>query len=41
MVYLDEVTTWLALEYGYEQQHQTGPLTLAPALSDSPLGFLS
>lgn len=39
--YLDETASWNAAEGGYEHQQQTRPLTLAPALSDSPVGFLS
>lgn len=39
--YLDEVQTWTAVEGGYQHQQQTRPLTLAPALSDSPIGLLS
>jgi pimeloyl-ACP methyl ester carboxylesterase len=39
--YLDEVQTWTAAEGGYQHQQQTRPLTLAPALSDSPVGLLS
>jgi pimeloyl-ACP methyl ester carboxylesterase len=39
--YLDEVQAWTAAEGGYQHQHQTRPLTLAPALSDSPVGLLS
>jgi hypothetical protein len=41
VAYLDEVAAWFALEGGYEHQQQTRPLTLAPALSDSPVGLLS
>ena len=40
-VYLDEVAAWTDDEGAYEHQHQTRPLTLAPALSDSPVGLLS
>lgn len=40
-VYLDEVASWSAAEGGYQHQQQTRPLTLAPALSDSPVGLLS
>lgn len=40
-VYLDEVAAWNAWEGGYQHQQQTRPLTLAPALADSPVGFLS
>lgn len=39
--YLDEVAAWNASEGGYQHQQQTRPLTLAPALADSPVGFLS
>lgn len=39
--YLDEVARWTAEEGAYEHQQQTRPLTLAPALSDSPVGLLS
>lgn len=39
--YLDEVRTWTATEGAYQHQQQTRPLTLAPALSDSPIGLLS
>lgn len=39
--YLDEVAAWSASEGGYQHQQQTRPLTLAPALSDSPVGLLS
>ncbi|MFF1572547.1 epoxide hydrolase family protein [Leifsonia sp. NPDC058292] len=39
--YLDEVQAWTAAEGGYQHQQQTRPLTLAPALSDSPVGLLS
>lgn len=39
--YLHEVDTWFALEGAYEHQQQTRPLTLAPALADSPVGLLS
>lgn len=38
--YLDEIAAWSAAEGGYQHQQQTRPLTLAPALSDSPVGFL-
>lgn len=33
--------TWFANEGAYEHQQQTRPLTLAPALADSPVGLLS
>lgn len=39
--YLDEVAAWNASEGAYQHQQQTRPLTLAPALADSPVGFLS
>lgn len=39
--YLDDVRTWTAVEGGYEHQQRTRPLTLAAALSDSPIGLLS
>jgi pimeloyl-ACP methyl ester carboxylesterase len=39
--YLDEVASWSATEGAYEHQQRTRPLTLAPALSDSPVGLLS
>jgi pimeloyl-ACP methyl ester carboxylesterase len=39
--YQDEVRAWEAAEGGYEHQQQTRPLTLAPALQDSPMGLLS
>lgn len=39
--YLDEAQNWTATEGGYQHQQQTRPLTLAPALSDSPIGLLS
>jgi pimeloyl-ACP methyl ester carboxylesterase len=39
--YLDEVALWSATEGAYEHQQQTRPLTLAPALADSPVGLLS
>lgn len=39
--YLDEIQDWSAAEGGYQHQQQTRPLTLAPALSDSPVGLLS
>lgn len=40
-IYLDEVASWSTSEGGYQHQQQTRPLTLAPALSDSPVGLLS
>lgn len=39
--YLDEVTAWLAAEGGYQHEQQTRPLSLAPALADSPAGLLA
>jgi pimeloyl-ACP methyl ester carboxylesterase len=39
--YLDEVAAWWAAEGAYEHQQRTRPLTLAPALADSPVGLLS
>lgn len=39
--YLDEIASWSAAEGGYQHQQQTRPLTLAPALADSPIGLLS
>jgi pimeloyl-ACP methyl ester carboxylesterase len=39
--YLDEVQAWTQAEGAYQHQQQTRPLTLAPALSDSPVGLLS
>lgn len=39
--YLDSVQKWVAEEGAYQHQQQTRPLTLAPALSDSPAGLLA
>lgn len=39
--YLDQVAAWNADEGGYQHQQATRPLTLAYALSDSPVGLLS
>ena len=39
--YLDQVRTWTEAEGGYQHQQQTRPLTLAPALADSPVGLLA
>lgn len=39
--HLDRVESWVATEGAYQHQQQTRPLTLAPALSDSPAGLLS
>jgi len=40
-VYADQLTTWNEMEGSYQHQQQRRPLTLAPALSDSPVGMLS
>jgi pimeloyl-ACP methyl ester carboxylesterase len=40
-VYIDAVDEWRATEGGYQHEQQTRPLTLAPALNDSPVGLLS
>ncbi|MEO8907462.1 MAG: epoxide hydrolase family protein [Microbacteriaceae bacterium] len=39
--YLSAVQGWVAVEGGYQHQQQTRPLSLAPALSDSPTGLLA
>lgn len=39
--HLARVNAWTATEGAYQHQQQTRPLTLAPALSDSPTGLLS
>lgn len=39
--YLDHVTAWTVAEGGYQHEQQTRPLSLAPALSDSPVGLLA
>ncbi|MFT2690188.1 epoxide hydrolase family protein [Clavibacter zhangzhiyongii] len=39
--HVEEMRTWEADEGAYEHQHRTRPLTLAPALQDSPVGLLS
>lgn len=39
--YLDAGQAWAVSEGAYEHQQQTRPLTLAPALGDSPTGLLS
>ena len=39
--YLDAVQSWVAVEGGYQHEQQTRPLSLAPALSDSPTGLLA
>jgi pimeloyl-ACP methyl ester carboxylesterase len=39
--YMDAVDSWAALEGGYQHEQQTRPLSLAPALSDSPAGLLA
>lgn len=39
--YLDELQSWVAAEVGCQHEQQTRPLSLAPALSDSPAGLLA
>ena len=39
--YLDAVKLWIDREGAYQHQQQTRPLSLAPALSDSPTGLLA
>jgi pimeloyl-ACP methyl ester carboxylesterase len=39
--HLARVHDWVAREGAYQHQQQTRPLTLAPALSDSPAGLLA
>jgi pimeloyl-ACP methyl ester carboxylesterase len=39
--HLTQVNAWIAAEGAYQHQQQTRPLTLAPALSDSPAGLLA
>jgi pimeloyl-ACP methyl ester carboxylesterase len=39
--YRAEVAAWSAVEGGYQHEQQTRPLSLAPALSDSPAGLLA
>ncbi|KJL30646.1 epoxide hydrolase family protein [Microbacterium oxydans] len=39
--HLSRVQAWLSAEGAYQHQQQTRPLTLAPAVSDSPAGLLS
>lgn len=39
--HLERSRAWDAAEGGYQHQQQTRPLTLAPALQDSPVGLLS
>lgn len=39
--YLAEVRAWSAEEGAYQHQQQTRPLTLSPALTDSPVGLLA
>jgi pimeloyl-ACP methyl ester carboxylesterase len=39
--YLSSAARWAADEGAYEHQQQTRPLSLAPALSDSPVGLLA
>lgn len=38
--HLDAVQSWVATEVGYQHEQETRPLSLAPALSDSPSGLL-
>jgi pimeloyl-ACP methyl ester carboxylesterase len=40
-VYLAAVQAWVDEEGGYQHEQQTRPLSLAPALSDSPVGLLA
>lgn len=39
--YLESVDAWTSNEGAYQHQQQTRPLTLSPALSDSPAGLLA
>ncbi len=39
--YLDSVAEWATTEGGYQHEQQTRPLSLAPALADSPAGLLA
>lgn len=39
--HIERVQEWLVSEGAYQHQQQTRPLTLAPAVSDSPSGLLS
>jgi pimeloyl-ACP methyl ester carboxylesterase len=39
--YLNQVAAWSAEEGGYQHEQSTRPLTLAHALSDSPVGLLA
>jgi len=39
--HLKRVESWVAKEGAYQHRQQTRPLTLAPALTDSPAGLLS
>ena len=39
--YLASVAEWTAREGAYQHQQQTRPMSLAPALSDSPVGLLA
>ncbi|MET8213996.1 epoxide hydrolase, partial [Streptomyces sp. NPDC005373] len=39
--YLASVASWQAQEGGYQHQQNTRPLSLAPALADSPAGLLA
>jgi len=40
-IHVDAMRTWAQNEGGYQLQQQTRPLSLAPALSDSPAGLLA
>ncbi|GAA3865965.1 epoxide hydrolase [Leifsonia kafniensis] len=39
--YRGAVQSWVSAEGGYQHEQQTRPLSLAPALSDSPVGLLA
>lgn len=39
--YLDAAQAWASAEGGYQHEQQTRPLSLAPGLSDSPVGLLA
>jgi pimeloyl-ACP methyl ester carboxylesterase len=39
--YVDALQAWVATEGGYQHEQQTRPLSLAPALADSPAGLLA
>jgi pimeloyl-ACP methyl ester carboxylesterase len=39
--YLDAMQSWVSEEGGYQHEQRTRPLSLAPALSDSPAGLLA